>query len=167
MEGPLDLISHTARSLSSASKSPGGVRVQYYLELFYYRDLAVLGGRFGRRFDELATLWDSYTMRRNAFGNGARPSPSAPTLETFSYRFEEEDRYAPEGVPSIELRSDYEGVARALEMVVQPVRVLDRSNQPMLVEMAAVWYARVQAVAKEIVDLVDVDWARQHAGENP
>ena len=136
VEGPLDLISHSARSLSSASKSPGGVRVQYYLELFYYRDLAILGGRFGRRFDELEVLWDSYTMRRNVYGNGARPSPSAATLQTFSYRFEEEDRYARPGVPSIEVRSDYEGTARAVEMVVQPVRVLDPSNQPMIVVQA-------------------------------
>ena len=87
VEGPLDLISHSARSLSSASKSPGGVRVQYYLELFYYRDLAILGGRFGRRFDELEVLWDSYTMRRNVYGNGARPSPSAATLRTFRLPF--------------------------------------------------------------------------------
>lgn len=136
VEGPLDLISHTARSLSSASKTPGGVRAQHYLELFYYRDLALLGGRFGRRFDELAQLWDSYTLRRNVYGAGGRPSPTAPTLETFSYRFEEEDRYAPEGVPTIEVRSEYEGAARGVEMVIQPVRVLDPSNQPMLVIQA-------------------------------
>ncbi len=136
VEGPLDLISPTARSLSSANKSPGGVRIQYYLELFYYRDLSILGGRYGRRFDELAQLWDSYTLRRNAFGAGMRPSPTAPTLQTFSYRFEEEDRYAPEGVPTIEVRSDFEGAARGVEMVVQVVRVLDPSNQPMLVIQA-------------------------------
>jgi len=128
VEGPLDLISPTARSLSSANKSPGGVRIQYYLELFYYRDLSILGGRYGRRFDELAQLWDSYTLRRNAFGAGMRPSPTAPTLQTFSYRFEEEDRYAPEGVPTIEVRSDFEGAARSVEMVVQVVRVLDPSE---------------------------------------
>jgi GWxTD domain-containing protein len=136
VEGPLDLISSSARNLSSASKSPGGVRVQYYHELFYYRDLAILGGRFGRRFDELATLWDGYTMRRNAYGAGAGQAPTAPTLQTYSYRFAEEDRYAPEGVPSIEVRSEYEGAARAVEMVVQPVRVLDPSDQPMIVVQA-------------------------------
>ena len=60
------------------------------------------------------------------------PPPSGRS----GYRFEEEDRYAPPGVPSIEVRSDYEGTARAVEMVVQPVRVLDPSNQPMIVVQA-------------------------------
>jgi GWxTD domain-containing protein len=136
VEGPLDLIGDAARSLASAGRTPGGVRAQHYLELFYYRDLAILGGRFGRRFDELSDLWDGYTMRRNVFGTGGRPSPTAPTLEAFSYRFAEEDRYDPIGVATISVRSDFEGAARAVEMVVQAVRVLDPSNQPMLIVQA-------------------------------
>jgi len=135
VEGPLDLISDAARSLSSASFTPGGVRAQHYLELFYYRDLAILGGHFGRRFDELSNTWDEFTMRRNVFGGGGR-SPSSAALESFSYRFSEEDKYAPIGVPTISIRSEFEGAARSVEMVVQAVRVLDPSDQPMVIIQA-------------------------------
>jgi GWxTD domain-containing protein len=135
VDGPMDLISDAARSLSSASFTPGGVRAQHYLELFYYRDLAILGGHFGRRFDELSSTWDGFTMRRNVFGGGGR-SPSAAALESFSYRFSEEDKYAPIGVPTVSVRSDFEGAARSVEMVVQAVRILDPSNQPMVVVQA-------------------------------
>lgn len=132
VKGPLDLIGDAARSLSSASNTPGGARAQHYLELFYYRDLAVLGGHFGRRFDQLSDLWDGFTMRRNVFGGGGR-APSESTLESFSYRFAEQDKFDPPGVPTISIRSNYEGSARGVEMVVQAVRILDTSDQPMLV----------------------------------
>ena len=136
VDGPVDLINPSARSLASSSSNPGGVRMQHYLELFYYRDLAILGGRFGARFDELASLWDGYTMRRNAYGAASRPAPTGPTLETFSFRYEQEDRYFPPGEPTIPVRSEFEGASRGVEMVVQPIRILDRSEQPMLVVQA-------------------------------
>ncbi len=136
VETPSDLIPDAARTITSAGDTPGRVRVRYYLELFYYRDLAILGGRFGRRFDELAGLWDNYTMRRNLYGAGGRPAPTEPTLEAFAFKFEEEDRYHPPGVPKIPIRSEFEGPARGVEMVVQAVRVLGREEKPTVVVQA-------------------------------
>lgn len=133
VDGPLDLIGDAARSLASASKTPGGVRAQHYLELFYYGDLAVLGGHYGKRFDELAQLWDGYTERETAAGFNLGPSPSGATLETFSYRFAEEDRYAPPGAPAVPSISELDEAAREVEVILQPVRILDDENRPAIV----------------------------------
>jgi len=52
-----------------------GIRAQHYLELFYYEDLARMGGPFGRRYDELDRLW-----------NRAR-APNEGTLDATSQRY--------------------------------------------------------------------------------
>ena len=133
VRGPLDLVSDQARARGSRNLTPGGVRGQYYLELFYYHDLAVLGGHYSKRFGELSDLWDGYTLRRNVFGANGRPSPTGPTLETYSIRYEQEDRYHPPGAPVVRAKSDFEGSSRATELVLQAVRVLDAENRPNVV----------------------------------
>lgn len=133
VDGPYDLISDQARALGSRELTPGGVRGQYYLELFYYHDLAVLGGHYGRRFGELSNLWDGYTMRRNLYGANGKPSPTGPTLESYSLRFAEEDRYHPPGRPSVRLKSEYEGASRGTALVVQAVRLLGEDGRPQIV----------------------------------
>lgn len=130
VDSPLDLVGDAARSLSSVDETPGGVRAQHYLELFYYSDLAALGGRFANRFEELARLWDSYTERS---GPRSRAAPTRAELESFSYRYAEEDRYAPEGVPVAPLRSELDDRPRAADLVVQPVRLLSQGGRPVLV----------------------------------
>ena len=57
------------------------IRFQYYLERFYYVDLARMGGPYGLRLAELERLWGS-----------ARP-PSEGFLEAASQQFIEDDRF--------------------------------------------------------------------------
>ena len=131
--GPHDLVSDHARSIGSRELTPGGVRGQYYLELFYYHDLSVLGGHYSRRFGELSDLWDGYTLRRNLYGSNGKPSPTGSTLLAFSSRYQEEDRRDPPGRPVVRVRTNFDEDSRGVELFVQPVRLLDADNRPNLV----------------------------------
>lgn len=133
VRGPLDLVSNQARALGSRNLTPGGVRGQYYLELFYYHDLSVLGGHYSKRFGELSNLWDGYTLRRNLYGANGRPSPTGPTLEAYSIRFAQEDRYHPPGRPQVRMTSAFAGTSLGTELVVQAVRVLGSDGKPNVV----------------------------------
>lgn len=135
VDGVHELIPTQAKSRSSARYNPGGIPMEYYLELFYYRDLSAVGGRFGRRFAELDALWNRYTMRRrSAAGLAGGAAPSEAIVESYSIRFQQEDTYFPETPPVRPVLSDYEGGARA-ELIVQPIRIL-HDGEPRLVIMA-------------------------------
>ena len=80
-----ELIPRNARSPSARHR---GVRAQHYLELFYYGDLARMGGPYGRRFTRLSNLWtqsrfpndgtlEAVSQRNIAddIGEAARPRP--------------------------------------------------------------------------------------------
>lgn len=54
--GPHEILPRSARS-GPGSRLPTGIRAQYYLELFYYVELARAGGPFGDRLAQLEALW--------------------------------------------------------------------------------------------------------------
>ena len=80
VQGLHQVIPSSSRTSTSARHN--GIRFQYYLELFYYEDLARMGGPFGLRFAELERLW----------GRG-RP-PGEGTLEATSRRHIDDDTWA-------------------------------------------------------------------------
>lgn len=73
-----EIIPRNARTSPRARHR--GVRAQYYLELFYYGDLARMGGPYGQRFTRLSNLW---TQSR---------APRDGTLEAMSQQHINEDR---------------------------------------------------------------------------
>lgn len=73
-----EIIPRNARTSPRARHR--GVRAHYYLELFYYGDLARMGGPFGQRFTQLSNLWTQSRAPRDA------------TLEAMSQRHISEDR---------------------------------------------------------------------------
>lgn len=84
--GPFELVSGLHEIIpSTARTSPlarhNGVRAWYYLEFFYYQDMARMGGPFGSRFDELDQLWNRPRAGRMTEG----------TLEAVSQRYIQDD----------------------------------------------------------------------------
>ncbi len=55
--GPHEILPRSART-GPGSRLPTGIRAQYYLELFYYVELARAGGPFGDRLSQLEALWN-------------------------------------------------------------------------------------------------------------
>ena len=41
------------------------------------------------------------------------------------------------------------------------------TKQPVFIEVTSVGYASVEAIASEVIHLVDIDWARQQRMQNP
>ena len=132
VETVTDLIPPQAMSRNSTRFTPGGIPAGFYLELFYYRDLSVMGWHYGDRFRELSARWDQATYRRQSTGSAAPRAPSESSLEGLRFRFEQEDRYDPPTPPEIPLVSEFEGSARD-EIVAQMIRTLSDDGVPLLV----------------------------------
>jgi GWxTD domain-containing protein len=130
VETPRDLIHPSAWSANSRRGTPGAVRAGYYMELFYYGELARMGGPFGRRHSELESFWDRMA------GVSNRPAPNEETLEAFSIRYETEDAFGPEFPALVPVLSDYEGSNREMELVATATRLLSRDGEPQLVMTA-------------------------------
>ena len=64
--GPHEILPRSSRT-GSGSRLGTGIRAQYYLELFYYVELARAGGPFGDRLGRLEALW---TQTRGAPNEG-------------------------------------------------------------------------------------------------
>lgn len=132
VDGVHELIPPAARSAASARNVAGGVPAEHYLQLFYYQDLSVVGGHFGRRFGELERLWNLYTERRRSYVSATGAAPRESELEALEYRFRDEDEYNPPNPPQVPVLSEFEGRARD-EIVAQMVRTLSDDGTPLLV----------------------------------
>ncbi|NNF37422.1 MAG: GWxTD domain-containing protein, partial [Gemmatimonadetes bacterium] len=132
VDGVHELIPPAARSAASARNVAGGVPAEHYLQLFYYQDLSVVGGHFGRRFGELERLWNLYTERRRSFVSATGAAPNESELEALEFRFRDEDEFNPPNPPQIPVLSEFEGRARD-EIVAQMVRTLSDDGTPLLV----------------------------------
>jgi GWxTD domain-containing protein len=135
VDGVEDLIPPAARSQASARNVAGGVPADHYLRLFYYQDLSVVGGHFGRRFGELERLWNLYTERRRSYVSATGAAPQESELEALEIRFREEDEYHPPNPPQRAVLSDFEGRARD-EVVAQMIRTLSDDEVPLLVVLS-------------------------------
>ncbi len=82
VEGVHRLLPPSARLVSA---SIDGVRPQHFMELFYYQDLARMGGPYGLRYAELDRLWST---------SWPRPRPTEGSLEAASRRFIADDQFA-------------------------------------------------------------------------
>ena len=136
VDGVHDLIPTAARSRTSARYTPGGIPASYYLELFYYQDLSIVGGHFGTRFSELDQLWNNYTYARRSFGSAGRWAPQESEIEAYTYRYRQEDEFFPPNPPERPVRSEFEGRARD-ELVAQLIRTLSDDDVPVLVAVGA------------------------------
>lgn len=136
VDGVHELIPPSARSAASARATSGGVPAEHYLQLFYYQDLSVLGGHFGRRFGELERLWNLYTERRRSYVSATGAAPQESELEALEFRFRDEDTYNPPNPPQVPVLSEFEGRARD-EIVAQMVRTLSDDDVPLLVLLSA------------------------------
>jgi hypothetical protein len=135
VDGVDDLIPPAARSQASARNVAGGVPADHYLRLFYYQDLSMVGGHFGRRFGELDRLWNLYTERRRSFVSATGAAPQESELEALEIRFREEDEYHPPNPSQRAVLSDFEGRARD-EVVAQMIRTLSDDDVPLLVVLS-------------------------------
>jgi GWxTD domain-containing protein len=135
VDGVEDLIPPAARSQASARNVAGGVPADHYLRLFYYQDLSMVGGHFGRRFGELDRLWNLYTERRRSYVSATGAAPQESELEAMEIRFREEDVYHPPNPPQRAILSDFEGRARD-EVVAQMIRTLSDDEVPLLVVLS-------------------------------
>ncbi len=81
--GPFEQVDGLHRILPSNARSykHRDIRFQHYLELFYYADLARMGGPYGQRLAELERRW-----------YGSRV-PNEGSLEAVSQQFIEDDRW--------------------------------------------------------------------------
>lgn len=162
VETVTDLIPPAALSRNSARFTPGGIPAGFYLELFYYQDLSILGGHFGQRFSELERRWDQATYDRGGYLGVARQVPTEGSLEALRYRFEQEDRYDPPFEAQVPIRSQYEGTARD-EMVAQMMRTLSDDGVPLvvLVGTSAPRFLSVRDEDDEF-DLEFPEWVMRH-----
>ncbi len=62
--GPHDILPSGSR-FGPGSRIATGIRAQYYLELFYYTELARAGGPFGLRLSQLEAIWNQRGGRPN------------------------------------------------------------------------------------------------------
>lgn len=126
--GPFQLVSGLHEIIpTTARTSPlarhAGVRAWYYLEYFYYQDMARMGGPFGRRFDELDQLWNRPRAGRLVEG----------TLEAVSQRYLQDDVTAHRR-PRPPSWSDVADAPRSA-LSAQTARILD-GNEPRLLVLA-------------------------------
>lgn len=134
LESPNDLIPDEAWSAASRGRGMGaqnsGVKAAYYLQYFYYAELAMIGGEYSKRFGELGQLWGASQSRADAYGSPPRPREG--DLESLDQRYVQEDRYANTDEPEVASYSNLDDGARAVELVVEPVRTLSPDNEPRL-----------------------------------
>lgn len=119
VQGLHEILSPSARTSGEARY--GGIRAQYYLEFFYYEDLARMGGPYGLRFGELERLW--FSSRRVTEG----------TLEAISRRHIADDQWAGRE-PLPPAISEYDDRLRSA-LSAQAARVLE-GGEPRLLVMA-------------------------------
>lgn len=122
-----ELLPSEARYSSSAMHN--GIRAQYYLELFYYGDLARMGGPYARRFSELDRLWS--TSRQ--LSQGTQRAGAAGVLEAVSRRHIDDDTWAA-GQPRITSWSELDDSPKS-PLSAQVVRTLE-GGEPRLVVFA-------------------------------
>lgn len=129
VQGLHEILSPSARASGEARH--GGIRAQHYLELFYYEDLARMGGPYGLRFGELERLW--FSSRRVTEG----------TLEAVSQRHIADDQWAGRE-PLPPAISPYDDRPRSA-LSAQAARVLE-GGRPRLLIMAVsspIWLPRI------------------------
>ena len=119
VQGLHEILSPSARTSGEARY--GGIRAQYYLEFFYYEDLARMGGPYGLRFAELERRW--FSSRR----------PNEGTLEAISRRHIADDQWAGRE-PLPPAISEYDDRLRSA-LSAQAARVLE-GGEPRLLVMA-------------------------------
>ena len=131
VQGLHEIIPASARVSGEARYA--GIRAQHYLELFYYEDLARMGGPYGLRFGELERLW-----------NAAR-RPNEGTLEAISRRHISDDQWAARE-PAPPAISEFDDRPRSA-LSAQAVRILE-DGEPRLLVMAVsspIWLPATQA----------------------
>ena len=119
VQGLHEIIPASARVSGEARHN--GIRAQHYLELFYYEDLARMGGPYGLRFGELERLWNA--SRR----------PNEGTLEAISRRHISDDQWAARQ-PSPPAISEFDDRPRSA-LSAQKARIL-QNGEPRLLVMA-------------------------------
>lgn len=136
VDGVHRLIPSQSRSRNNARYVPGNIPASHYLELFYYADLAAIGGIFGERFAQLDLLWNSYTARDRSGLQGARVAPRESELEALEFRFRTEDEFDPRGAPRERSWSAWDARPRD-PLVAQSVRILSDDDQPLVLVIAS------------------------------
>ena len=132
--GRFQLVEGLNRLLPSNARvyKHNGIRFQYFLERFYYADLARMGGPYGLRLAELERLW-----------SGSR-EPSEGFLEAASQKFVEDDRWlAREPRPST--ASEMDDAPRSA-LSAQAARIL-MDDEPRILVLAVsspLWRPRVE-----------------------
>lgn len=126
--GPFQLVSGLHEIIpTTARTSPlarhAGVRAWYYLEYFYYQDMARMGGPFGSRFDELDQLWNRPRAGRLV----------ESTLDAVSQRYIQDDVMAHRR-PRPPSWSDVADAPRSA-LSAQTARTLD-GNEPRILALA-------------------------------
>ena len=131
VQGLHEIIPASARVSGEARHA--GIRAQHYLELFYYEDLARMGGPYGLRFGELERLWN------------ASRSPVEGTLEAISRRHITDDQWAARQ-PTPPAISEFDDRPRSA-LSAQAARILEE-GQPRLLVMAVsspIWLPATEA----------------------
>ncbi len=131
VQGVHEIIPASARVSGEARYN--GVRAQHYLELFYYEDLARMGGPYGLRFGELERLWNS--ARR----------PNEGTFEAISRRHISDDQWAARE-PAPPAISEFDDRPRSA-LSAQAARILE-GGEPRLLVMAVsspIWLPDTEA----------------------
>ena len=132
--GRFQLVEGLHRLLPSNARvyKHNDIRFQYFLERFYYADLARMGGPYGLRLGELERLW-----------NGSR-EPSEGFLEAASQQFIEDDRWlAREPRPTT--ASEMDDAPRSA-LSAQAARIL-ADDEPRILVLAVsspIWRPRVE-----------------------
>lgn len=132
--GPFQHVEGLHRIIPSNARSykHRGIRFHYYLELFYYADLARMGGPYGLRLAELERRW---------YGSRA---PTEGSLEGVSQQFVEDDRWLarePRPLTASELDDSPKSALSA-----QVARVLD-GGEPRILVLAVsspLWRPRIE-----------------------
>ena len=133
--GRFQLVEGLHRLLPSNARvyKHNDVRFQYYLERFYYVDLARIGGPYGQRLAELERLW------------GGSRAPSEGFLEAASQQFIEDDRWlAREPRPST--ASEIDDAPRSA-LSAQAARILaDAEPRILLLAVSSpLWRPRIES----------------------
>lgn len=132
--GPFQHVEGLHRIIPSNARSykHRGIRFQYYLELFYYSDLARMGGPYALRLADLERRW---------YGSRA---PTEGSLEGVSQQFVEDDRWLarePRPLTASELDD-----APKSALSAQVARVLD-GGEPRILVLAVsspLWKPRIE-----------------------
>lgn len=132
--GPFEQVDGLHRILPSNARvyKHRDIRFQYYLELFYYADLARMGGPYGQRLGELERRW-----------YGSR-TPNEGSLEAVSQQFIEDDRWMARE-PRASTSSAMDDAPRSA-LSAQAARILE-DGEPRILVLAVsspLWRPRVE-----------------------